>query len=184
MNLTVHGQNVTISDRVQDYVEKKVGRLDRYMPHIREARAELVRSKARSNADRYTAQLTIWSGGQILRAEESSEDLFASIDAIADKMYRQIERFKGRRFKSKRRDAAAAAAAIDLSATQLPEESTQIVRTKQFVAQPMSPEEAVEQMELLGHDFFLFYNVDTSSLNVVYGRRDGHYGLLQPRIAQ
>ena len=183
MNLTVHGKNVAISDRVQEYVETKVGRLDKYLPQIREARTELVRSETRAASDRFTAQLTIWTNGQILRAEESSADLFASIDAIADKMYRQIERFKGRRLQSRRRDAAAAAAAVDLAATELPEETTQIVRTKQFVAQPMNPEEAAEQMELLGHDFFIFYNVETSSLNIVYGRRDGHYGLLQPRVA-
>lgn len=181
MNLTVHGRNVAISDRVQDYVDRKVGRLDKYLPRIREARVELVRRETRASADRYTAQLTIWASGQILRAEESSEDLFASVDAIADKMYRQIERFKGRRFKSKRRDAAAAAAAVEESATQLPDDSVKIVRTKQFVAEPMFPEEAAEQMELLGHDFFVFYNVDTRSLNIVYGRRDGNYGLLQPR---
>ncbi|MDE0141737.1 MAG: ribosome-associated translation inhibitor RaiA [Caldilineaceae bacterium] len=181
MNLTVHGRNVAISDRVQDYVDRKVGRLDKYLPRIREARVELVRRETRASADRYTAQLTIWASGQILRAEESSEDLFASIDAIADKMFRQIERFKGRRFKSKRRDAAAAAAAVEASATQLPDDSLKIVRTKQFVAEPMLPEEAAEQMELLGHDFFVFYNVDSRSLNIVYGRRDGNYGLLQPR---
>ncbi len=181
MNLTVHGRNVAVSDRVQEYVEKKVSRLDKFLPQIREARAELVRSETRASADRYTAQLTIWADGQILRAEESSEDLFASVDAIVDKMYRQIERYKGRRFKSKRRNAAAAAAAVEMSATQLPEETVNIVRTKQFVAEPMIPEEAVEQMELLGHDFFVFFNVDTSSLNIVYGRRDGNYGLLQPR---
>ena len=182
MNLTVHGRNVAVSDRIQEYVEKKVGRLDKFLPQIREARAELVRSETRAAADRYTAQLTIWTSGRILRAEESSEDLFASVDAIVDKMYRQIERLKGRRVKSKRRDAAAAAAAVELSATQLPDESVHIVRTKQFVAEPMIPEEAVEQMELLGHDFFVFYNVDTNSLNIVYGRRDGNYGLLQPRV--
>lgn len=181
MNLTVHGRNVAVSDRVHEYVEKKVGRLDKYLPQIREARAELVRSESRAAGDRYTAQLTIWASGQILRAEESSEDLFASVDAIVDKMYRQIERYKGRRFKSRRRDAAAAAAAVEISATELPDDSVHIVRTKQFVAEPMIPEEAVEQMELLGHDFFVFYNVDTNSLNIVYGRRDGNYGLLQPR---
>ena len=182
MNLTVHGRNVAVSDRVQEYVEKKVGKLDTYLPQIREARAELVRSETRAAADRYTAQLTIWAAGQILRAEESREDLFASIDAIADKMYRQIERYKGRRFNRKRRNAAAAAAAEEISATELPEDSVHIVRTKQFAAEPMLPEEAVEQMELLGHDFFIFYNVATRSLNIVYGRRDGNYGLLQPRV--
>ncbi len=183
MNLTVHGRHIEITDRIQGYVEKKVSRLEKFLPQIREVKAELVHSETQAASDRYTAQLTIWANGQILRAEESSDNIFASVDAIIDKMYRQIERFKGRRFKNKRRHAAAAAAAVDLAATLLPEEISKIVRTKQFVAEPMLPEEAVEQMELLGHDFFVFFNIETNSLNIVYGRRDGQYGLLQPQVA-
>lgn len=189
MNLNVHGRNIEVTDWIKEYVEKKVSRLEKFLPQAREAKAELVYSETRAASDRYTAQLTVWANGQILRAEESTGDIFASIDAIADKMYRQIERYKGRRFKNKRRHAAAQAAAIDLSATILPEEAevaaeeNLIVRTKQFTAQPMSADEAIEQMELLGHDFFIFYNVDTNGLNVVYSRRDGQYGLLQPRAA-
>jgi len=182
MNLNVHGRHIEVTDWIQEYVEKKVGKLEKFLPQAREAKVELVYSDTQAASDRYTAQLTIWANGQILRAEESTEDIFASIDAIVDKMYRQIERFKGRRFKNKRRHAAVAAAAIDLAATVLPEGSAEIVRTKQFVVEPMNPEEAIEQMELLGHDFFVFYNVETDALNVIYGRRDGHYGLLQPQM--
>lgn len=188
MKLNVHGRNIEVTDWIHQYVEKKVERLERYLPQAREAKAELVYSETRAAADRYTAQLTIWANGQILRAEESTEDIFASIDAIVDKMSRQIERYKGRRFKNKRRVAAAGAADADLAATILPEEAEvdaeenlgRVVRTKRFLVQPMTQEEAIEQMELLGHDFFVYFSVDADAMNVIYRRKDGNYGLLQP----
>ncbi|HRJ43728.1 MAG TPA: ribosome-associated translation inhibitor RaiA [Caldilineaceae bacterium] len=188
MNLNIHGRNIEVTDWIHQYVEKKVGRLERYLPQVKEAKAELVYTETRAAADRYTAQLTIWTNGQILRAEESTDDIFASIDAIVDKMSRQIERYKGRRFKNKRRIAAAGAAEADLAATTLPEEaeveaeeaSGHVVRTKRFLVQPMTLEDAVEQMELLGHDFFIYFSVGANAMNVLYRRKDGNYGLLQP----
>lgn len=188
MKLNVHGRNIEVTDWIKQYVEKKVERLERYLPQAREAKAELVYSETRAAADRYTAQLTIWANGHILRAEESTGDIFASIDAIIDKMSRQIERYKGRRFKSKRREAAAGAADADLAATILPEEAEveaadrlgDVVRTKRFLVQPMTQEDAAEQMELLGHDFFVFFSVEAQALNILYRRKDGNYGLLQP----
>ncbi|MBX3053926.1 MAG: sigma 54 modulation/S30EA ribosomal C-terminal domain-containing protein [Caldilineaceae bacterium] len=103
-------------------------------------------------------------------------------------MSRQIERYKGRRFKNKRREAAAGAADADLAATILPEEAEveaeellgNVVRTKRFLVQPMTQEEAADQMELLGHDFFIYFSVEANALNVLYRRKDGNYGLLQP----
>ena len=188
MKLNVHGRNIEVTEWIHQYVEKKVERLERYLPQAREAKAELVYKETRVAADRYTAQLTIWANGRILRAEESTDDIFASIDAIVDKMSRQIERYKGRRFDSKRREAAAGAADADLAATVLPEEAEVeaeeslggVVRTKRFIVQPMTQEEAIEQLELLGHDFFVFYSVDAKAMNVLYRRKDGNYGLLQP----
>lgn len=188
MKLNVHGRNIEVTDWIQQYVEKKVERLERYLPQAREAKAELVYTETRAAADRYTAQLTIWANGRILRAEESTGDIFASIDAIMDKMSRQIERYKGRRYKSKRREAAAGAADADLAATILPEEAEveaeenlgNVVRTKRFLVQPMTQEEAADQMELLGHDFFIYFSVEAQALNVLYRRKDGNYGLLQP----
>ncbi|RIK43984.1 MAG: ribosome-associated translation inhibitor RaiA [Chloroflexi bacterium] len=189
MQLIVHGRNVDITDWVREYLQKKVGKLERYLPQVREARAELTHSPTRAAEDRYTAQLTIWANGQILRAEESTSDIFASIDATADKMYRQITRFKGRRFDGRRRAAAAASLEAEMLLP-IPEEteeevpeSGQIVRRKQFLVEPMNEEEAIEQMELLGHDFYIFFNPDANAIDVVYRRRDGNYGLLQPRTA-
>lgn len=190
MNLIVHGRHVEINDWVQEYVDKKVGKLDRYLSHIDDARVELTYSPTRSASDRYTCQLTLWSGGQILRAEESTSDIFASVDATVDKVYRQIRRFKGRRYQSKRRAAAHASAEAEMAALAMAEEMAEdeevatgsIVRRKEFVLQPLDEEEALEQMELLGHDFFVFLNPRTQSANVIYRRRDDNYGLLEPKI--
>jgi putative sigma-54 modulation protein len=190
MQLIVHGRNVDITDWVREYVQKKVGKLERYLPQAREARAELTHSPTRAAEDRYTAQITVWANGQILRAEESTSDIFASIDATVDKMYRQITRFKGRRYEGRRRAAAAASLEAEM-APALPEEliteeetpTGQIIRRKEFPVEPMNEEEALEQMELLGHDFYVFFNPDQRAINVIYRRRDGNYGLLQPRLA-
>ena len=122
----------------------------------------------------------MWSNSQILRAEESTSDIFASIDASADKMYRQMARYKG-----KRQDRwQASAEALPLPDEEPVEEPDgEIVRVKRFQVRPMSSEEAVEQMELLGHQFFVFLNADENSINVLYQRDDGDYGLLQPELA-
>jgi putative sigma-54 modulation protein len=190
MQLIVHGRNVDVTEWVREYVEKKVSKLERYLPQAKEARAELTHSPTRAATDRYTAQITVWASGQILRAEESTSDIFASIDATVDKMYRQVTRFKGRRFEGRRRAAQAASMEAELMLTAEPVEAPaeeqsggQILRRKQFMVEPMSEEEAVEQMELLGHDFYLFFNPDAKALNVIYRRKDGNYGLLQPMTA-
>lgn len=191
MNLIVHGRNVEVNDWVREYVEKKVGKLERYLSQIDDARVELTYSPTRSASDRYTCQLTLWSGGQILRAEESTSDIFASVDATVDKVYRQIRRFKGRRYQSKRRAAAHASAEAEMVALAVAEEVVAeeeeeatgvIVRRKEFVLQPLDEEEALEQMELLGHDFFIYLNPDTHSANVIYRRKDENYGLLEPKV--
>ncbi|MCB9139818.1 MAG: ribosome-associated translation inhibitor RaiA [Caldilineaceae bacterium] len=192
MDLTVQGRNVEINDWIQEYAEKKVGKLERYLSSITDARCELTHSPTRSAADRYTCQITLWADGQILRAEESTGDVFASIDATADKVYKQIRRFKGRRYQSKRRAAAAASAEAQMAAiaamTQIEEEEEaeevgNLIRRKQFILQPMDEEEAIEQMELLGHDFFVYLNPQSGDANVVYRRHDGNYGLLEPQAA-
>lgn len=188
MQLTVHGRNVEVNDWIRGYVEKKVDRLERYLPQMKEIRAELTQRDTRSADDRYTAQITVWAGGQILRAEESTSDIFASIDATIDKMAKQVRRFKGRRYDNKRRASAAISmeaemrdAVIAPDEEEIEETQGQIIRRKEFTLEPMNEEEAVEQMELLGHDFYVFFNPDVNAINVIYRRRDDNYGLLQPR---
>jgi putative sigma-54 modulation protein len=114
-----------------------------------------------------------------LRAEERSDDIYASIDACIDKLHRQIERYKGKR---QQRMRSAEADVAEVSAAEEEEPIREIVRVKRFDVQPMDAGEAIEQMELLGHDFFLFYNAEEAAVNLVYRRRDGNFGLLKPEV--
>jgi putative sigma-54 modulation protein len=179
MQLIIKSKNLEVTDRLQDYVETKVGKLDRYLPTIHEARVELSTETTRSAQDRQVCQITVRSNGTILRAEERSPDMFASIDAVVDKMHRQIARYKGKR---QNRWRSAPEPELMLFEEELEEEEASIVRVKRFRTAPMSPGEAIEQMELLGHDFFVFYNAETAAINVVYRRRDGDYGVLEPEV--
>lgn len=178
MQLIIQGKNMEVTDRLQEYIEKKVGKLDRYLPTITEARMELSVEGAKSAKDRQVAQLTVRSKGTLLRAEERTADMFASIDAIVDKMYRQIVRYKGKRYGRGRGPGE-----IPPVEEFEEEEPPRIVRIKRFQVAPMDEEEAVEQMELLGHDFFVFFNVETNEMNVIYRRKDGNYGLIEPELA-
>jgi putative sigma-54 modulation protein len=170
MELMIKGRNVEVTERLHDYVHKKIGRLDRYLPTISEAWVELSVEGTKAAQDRQVCQVTVRSNGMILRAEERSDDMFHSIDTVLDKMYRQIARYKGKR-QNRWRGAGAAV------------EPTRIVRFKRFPMTPMNPEEAIEQMELLGHDFFVFFNVEEGQTNVIYRRKDSNYGVLQPELA-
>jgi len=185
MELFIKGKNVEVTDRLRDYVEKKVGKLDRYLPSISEAWVELSTEGAKAAQDRQVCQVTVRSNGTILRAEERSDDMFTSIDTVLNKMYRQIARYKGKR-KNRWRGTSAAPEPLPVDLEEEyeyeEEEASRIVRFKRFAMIPMHPDEAVEQMELLGHDFFVFYNADEGQINVLYRRKDGDYGVLQPEL--
>jgi putative sigma-54 modulation protein len=184
MELTIKGKNMEVTDRLHDYVHKKIGKLDRYLPTISEAWVELSVEGARAAQHRQVCQVTLRSNGTILRAEERSDDIFTSIDTVLAKMYRQIARYKGKR-QNRWRGAGMSAEPVplDLDEAELEaEEEGAIVRSKRFAMTPMNAEEALEQMELLGHDFFVFFNADAGEVNVLYRRKDGNYGLLQPEL--
>lgn len=185
--VNVYGKGIEVGSRLQEHIEKKVGKLDRYLATIREARVDVTElGTARGSGDRYVAQLTIPMRGTVLRAEERNSDLFSAIDQVLDKMYRQIERYKGKHRRGRGDGASAADIAMEPEETapggEAEEGSGQtIVRRKQFAIQPMSEAEAVEQMQLLGHDtFFVFFSAENKRLNVLYKRRDGDYGLIDP----
>jgi putative sigma-54 modulation protein len=186
MQLILQSKNIQVTDHLREYVEDKVEKLDRYLSTITDARIELSTEQTRSTQDRQVAQLTVRSKGKLLRAEERSGDIFTSVDMVMDKMKRQIDRYKSKRRGAYRR-AQSEAQAEALSEMLYDEEeegdeTESIARVKRFRVVPMDPEEAVEQMELLGHDFFVFFNVDDGQLNVVYRRRQGNYGLIQPDL--
>jgi putative sigma-54 modulation protein len=176
MQLIIKGKNMEVTEPLRTYVHRKLGQLDRYLPTIDKVRVELSVENVRSNKDRQVVQVTMHSNSTILRAEERSADMFAAIDAVRDKLRRQIRRYKEKPIRVRERARMAVQAAEPA-----PEEmAPRIVRTKRFTVQPMTEEDAIEQMELLGHDFFIFFNPSVDSMNVVYRRRDGNYGLLQP----
>jgi putative sigma-54 modulation protein len=191
MDLKIHARNVDVTPRLQEHVEKKVSKLDRYLPNIHEVRVDLAIEKRKQGGDQCVAQLTVRNTrGVILRSEEKKQsDIYAALDLALDKMYRQIERYKGKR---KRRgggrygEADAELATMESAPMAVAEEEeevkTAIVRRKRVALVPMTEEEAIDQMELLGHSFFIFYNAETAKTGVLYRREDGNYGVLEPEI--
>lgn len=186
MELLIKGRNLEVSDYLYQYVEKKISKLDRYLPIISEARVDLSVTSTKTAGKLYTAQVTLRANRAILRGEERSNDMFSAVDAVVDTMYRQIARYKGKRLDRWRgRVEGAAIKEINLDELEELEEQEKpvIVRRKRFQVLPMDEEEAIRQMELLGHDFFIFHNAETGEINVIYRRRDGNYGLLEPELA-
>lgn len=179
------GRNLEVNKRISDYVTSKVAKLDRYLAGIDEARIDLAYIKsARSATDRQVAQITVRGKGFILRSEERADDIFAAFDTALDKIQRQIERFKGKHYRG-RGDGRSAAEVVPVPAeeVEVEEEAPIIARRKHFVLVPMDENEALEQMALLDHEnFFVFFNVKTNSVNVLYRRRDGTYGLIEPEV--
>ena len=181
-------RNMRLTDNTREYVEKKAAKLERHLPGIDEIRIELSHAKtARSATDRQVAQITVRGKGFILRTEERSDDLHGAFDAALDKISRQIERYKGKHYHG-RGDGRSAAEALEIEEEEMPMDDTGellplIARRKKFMVLPMTEDEAVEQMRLLGHDnFFVFFNADKNSIQVVYRRRNGSYGLIEPVV--
>jgi putative sigma-54 modulation protein len=185
LEVAIFPKNIELTDRINEYVSKKMAKLDRYLNDIDETRVDLSYLKsARNPSDRQVAQITIRGRGYILRTEERSEDIFTAIDAALDKMQRKIERFKGKRVRGRGDGTPTAEVTPDLiSAADDVSEAPMIVRRKTFNLVPMDEMEALEQMSLLGHEsFFVFYNVDSNAINVLYRRRDGSHGLIEPKL--
>jgi putative sigma-54 modulation protein len=176
MRLQVKGKNVEVTDAIQVYAERKLGKLARHLADPTRVELELAVERNPSIADNHVAEATIWTKGPTLRAREASGDMKASIDMLVEKLERQVKRYR-----QKRRHEHERHAGVDSSAPPLPsEEETVIVRKKQFTLNPLTPEEAVLQLELVGHDFYVFRNSDSGEINVVYRRQDGGYGLIEP----
>jgi putative sigma-54 modulation protein len=180
----VQARHIKLTERIEDYVNKKAGKLDHYLPAIDEVRVELSHHKAaRSAADRNVAQITAHGKGFVLRTEERADEILAAFDLAVDNMQRQIERYKGKHYHGRGDGKSAAEVAEEVVDEETGELSPLIARRKKFVLYPMNEEEALIQMRNLGHDnFFVFYNAETSKINVLYRRRNGSYGLIEPEI--
>lgn len=184
VKIDIFTKNLELTDRLNDYVVKKVEKLEKFLDEVDECRVDLSHTKTARNADdRHVAQLTLRGKGFILRSEERSDNIFSAVDAALDKMKRQIRRYKGKRERG-RGDGQSISEAIGTPSAEFEtEEEPVIARRKTFTLVPMDELEALEQMKLLGHEnFFIFYNANTSAVNVLYRRRDDSYGIIVPEV--
>lgn len=166
----------------RDYVLDKLEGVIRSLPNLRAASVEMTFEHTRPEAQRYIVQVTLAANGTLMRVEDRGPDPYTTVDSVRDLLERRIRDWKERVYFTKRREQAAYRAAVEEEATRLrPEEPVgRIVRVKSHEIKPMFPEDAVEQMEMLGHDFFFFFNAETGQYNVVYRRKAGGYGLIEP----
>jgi putative sigma-54 modulation protein len=185
MELQIFSKNMEITPAIQSYVQKKIGKLARYLPNITEAKVEIHSENTKSPQGRFIAQATLSSKGVLLRGEERGERVRVAVDAVAEVLERQIERYKGKLYEKGRGVSLARQADVleRTVASEVSEDLPSVVRVKRFAVKPMSVAEAAEQMELLGHSFFLFVNAENSALSLLYRRNDGNYGLIEPELA-
>jgi putative sigma-54 modulation protein len=180
VRLQVKGKNLDVTPSLKGYAQEKLGKLEKHLNDSARLELELAVERNPSISHNQVAEATIWTKGPIIRAREASTDMKASIDLLVDKLERQAQRLRDKRRRSSSRNHGAPQQDVRPAVTD--EEQPVIVKTKQFAVKPMSPEEAVLQLELIGHDFFVFQDSETLEINVVYRRRDGDYGLIEPQI--
>jgi len=180
----VQTRNIRLTEKIEEYVNKKAGNLDHYLPAIDEARVELAHHKAAREAkDRNVAQITVFGKGFTLRTEERADEALAAFDQALDNMQRQIERHKGKHHRGRGDGRSAAEVADEIIDEETGELAPLFAKRKKFMLYPMSEDEAIVQMRNLGHDnFFVFYNGDTNKINILYRRRNGSYGLIEPEL--
>ncbi len=176
MKTVISSKNFPMNDALKERIESKLGKFEKYFS--KDSIANVMVSKQK---DLNKIEVTFKAGGTLFRAEALSDDVNSSLDKVEDKLFTQITRFKSKlqnKYKNNR----------DIIFQELPDKSSEeheddfvIAKTKEFELRPMSPEEAILQMELLNHDFFIFMNTETGKVNVIYTRKNGHYGLINPK---
>jgi putative sigma-54 modulation protein len=172
MNIIVTGRHLEVTDALKNYVEKKVKRFDRYISNISEANVTLTVEKYR-----HKAEVLLKVNGVLIQAEGITGDVYSSIDEVAEKLERQIKKYKEKLVSHRKSEGKAEA---EVSEVTSPSEIGTIIKNKRFELKPMSPDEAAMQMELLDKDFFVFTNDNSGEINVIYRRRDGNFGLIEP----
>jgi len=177
MELTITGKHLNLTSETREYVARKLGKLTRHLPNIIEAKVEITEEKTKSREDHFVAQVTLDVNGAILRGEVRGEDLLTAIDRAEKVMTRQIERYKGKNYDKGRGNPLIWDEKSALATSPVRD----VIKTKRFNLKTMSRERAVESMELLDHDFFLFLD-DDCEINLLYRRRDGNYGLIVAEI--
>ena len=182
MGLQIAGTNMELTPAVQRYVERKLGKLSRHLPGIIESKVEISEEKTKFPQQHYLVRATVTSGvgGAVFHGEERGEDLFKAIDRVAAIMVRQLDHHKGKLYEKGRGSSLARGEFSE--AAEPVEPVRRVVKTKRFNVKPMSVDEAIAQMELLGHSFFLFFDADAGEVRLLYRRNDGNYGLIEPEI--
>ncbi|MBF6593513.1 MAG: ribosome-associated translation inhibitor RaiA [Thermaceae bacterium] len=175
------GRQVEITEALKSYLDKKMPRLDR---HFEGADTKIVLSMAQGSRieQRAKAEIQVSVPKGLVRVEESDSDMYAAIDRAIDRLEYQLRRYKDRHFHSTRQPAPEPVLAGVSPTEESEEDVLRIVRVKRFAVKPMSPEDAAFEMEALGHDFFMFRNGESDEINVIYRRRDGNYGLIEPSV--
>ena len=179
MKIIFKGKHIEVTDAMRSYIEKKLSKIDRHFDHILEVIVTLSVEK-----NRQIVEATLQASRALIRAEEETDDMYASIDKVAVKLERQIQKYKEKYFQKPHPGTEKIGLAnkeIDTEDNE-PDKITKIVKTKRFAIKPMSVEEAAMQMDLLGHNFFVFANDNTNKVNVLYKRRDGNFGLIEPEF--
>ena len=180
MELLITGINMQITPAVRRYVERKLGKLGRHLPNIIESKVEISEEKTRSPQQHYLVRATVDGNGAVFHGEERGEDLFKAIDKVAAIMTRQLEHHKGKLHEKGRGNSLARGEFSEEGEAVEPDRK--VVKIKRFTIKPMSVDEAIEQMKLLGHDFFLYFDADVEELKLLYRRKDGDYGLIEPEL--
>ncbi len=175
MNLVISGKNLDITEGLRSAIEEKIGKLERYFTDTTEVHVTLSTEK-----NRQKIEITIPMKGSIIRAEEVSSDMYVSIDLVEEVIERQLRKYKNKLIDKEQNAAHLSQSFIE--ADDYEEEDIQIIRSKKFAMKPMDPEEACVQMELIGHNFFVFRNSETDEVNVVYKRKGNTYGLIEPEF--
>lgn len=177
LRFDIRGKNIEVTEALKDYVEKRLSKLERFIEDVRVAQVTLS-----VEGESHKVEVTIPLNGIILRGEEETEDMYSSIDLVVDKLEKQIDKYKTKLYRRYRGIGFRKSLVRELETSGESVEQFKIVRTKKFALKPMDVEEAVMQMNLLGHSFFVFFNSGTEEVNVVYRRHDGNFGLIEPRF--
>jgi putative sigma-54 modulation protein len=188
MKLLIQGNNITVTESIHDYVQEKVEKAVKHFQNIT-TKVDVHLSVARNARinDKHKAEVTVYANGTVIRAQEGSENLYASIDLVSDKIARQLRKYKEKHLRKthvydKAEEIVAETPVVDnLIGDREPELPSESVRMKYFAMPPMTIEEAYEQLQLVDHDFYMFKNSATGEINVIYLRNHGGYGVIQPR---
>ncbi|MEW8958193.1 MAG: ribosome-associated translation inhibitor RaiA [Moorella sp. (in: firmicutes)] len=171
MEIIIRGKNLQVTDSLKQYITKRLSKMERYLEGVEEIQVNLS-----VNRDSHVVEVTIPLNGYLLRGEEATGDMYGSVDLVVEKLERQIEKYKTKLAK-KLKNGTFKEPPV---ANREEENEPKLIRTKRFPIKPMAVEEAILQMNLLGHNFFVFSNAETEEVNVLYRRRDGNYGLIEP----